>query len=249
VKYLLWFCLIGAAFGQMFPSPGPGWISSGGGGTTAYVKGCTGSNSGVSSIACTPSGNVSVGVIACYGEWDTSRTFSSLAKSSGTATVGSFTGWDTGGAFTVKTSGTNAATMGFAAVTGTGTATITLTVTGGTASVNLMCHNISGTAASPYDAGTLVVQASPGSGTNAVTTGNVTTTVNGDYLFVGTWDVGGNSSSIAAGTGYTLRDQISVGGRTTESQVQTSAGAVAGTFTPTGGTADTWLNGIMAFHP
>lgn len=216
--------------------------------TAAYVKGCFGSNTGVSSIACSITGNVTNGdAIACAAQWtDATATFTSIAKSSGTAAVGGFTQPNT-----VVNSGTAHANQGYALVTGTGTATITLTLSGVAAgNVNIMCHDISGIATgSPLDTSALVNQASPGTGTNGVTTGNVTTTVNGDYLFAWCWDIGGNASSTAAGTGYTLRDTINAGGRRTESQVQSSSGAAAGTFTTTGGGGDTWQVGIMALKP
>lgn len=213
---------------------------------TAYVKGCTGSNGPVSSITCAFTGNVTNGdIIACMGAWDTSRTFTSFSKTSGTSTVSSFTQPNT-----VLTSGTNGAQQGYATVSATGTATITLSVGGGTATVNVICHDISGgNTTTPLDVSTQQNQSSSLSGANAVTSGTVTTTVNGDYLFGWCWDIGGNASSIAAGTGFTIRDQISVGGRTTESEVQSTAGSgTAATFTTTGGTSDTWQNGVMAFQ-
>jgi hypothetical protein len=149
--------------------------------------------------------------------------------------------------------------MGYAQVTGTGTATLTVTVLGGTTNIEIMCNDISGGAtSSPKDAANLVAQSSPGTGANGVTTncssgtncGNVTTTVSGDYLFGATWDIGGNSSTMAAGTNYTLRDHVNVGGQTTESQVQAAASAsTVATGTTTGGGADTWFVGVMAFKP
>jgi hypothetical protein len=199
-------------------------------------------------------------IIACFMTWDTSLTWSSLAKSSGTATVGTFQDWSTGGStLTVVTSTTFGATMGWAQVTGTGTATITNTVAGGTGDLTIICHDISGGAASsPKDAANLVAQNSPGTGSNGVTTncssgtncGNVTTTQNGDYLFGADYDIGGNASSAVAGTNYTLRDNISVGARSTESQIQAASSAsTVATYTTTGGGGDVWFVGVMAFKP
>jgi hypothetical protein len=222
---------------------------------TAYVKGCTGSNGPVSSIACAFSGNVTNGdIIACpLIVWDGSLTWSSLAKSSGTATVGTFQDWSSGGAtLTVISSGAERATMGYALVTGTGTATITNTVTGGTGNLDLICQDISGgVTSSPLDASALVAQSAPGTGTDGVKTSpNQTTTVSGDYLAGGMWDIEGNSSTMAAGTNYTLRDSINAGGRTSESQIQAAASSsTIASGTATGGGADVWFVGLMAFKP
>ena len=219
----------------------------------AYVQGCNGSNGGVSTIACTPSGNVTNGdIIACFGDWDTSLTLSGIAKSSGTATVGTFNDWGAGGTtLTAVISTTFGSTMGYAQVTGTGTATLTLTVTGGTGNLRIICHDISGGAvSSPKDSAILVAQSSPGTGTNGVTTTPAqTTTQNGDYLFGVCYDIGGNASSVAAGTGYTLRDNVSAA-RTTESQIQAASSAsTVATYTTTGGGGDVWFVGVMAFKP
>jgi hypothetical protein len=85
------------------------------------------------------------------------------------------------------------------------------------------------------------------SGTDAITTGNITTTVDNDYLFAAGVILG---ELIAAGTGYTSRavqdGTVFVKSRS-EDRIQTTAGAIAGTFSNTVGA--NWVCGVMAFQP
>jgi len=75
-------------------------------------------------------------------------------------------------------------------------------------------------------------QASPGTGTDAISSGSFTTADNGDLIYCGSYSVSGTSS---AGTGFTLElNNSALNGLvflSTEDEVQSSAGSVSGTFT------------------
>lgn len=114
--------------------------------------------------------------------------------------------------------------------------------------LTLVAHDIRGLAtSSPLDASAMQSQSYPGTGTNAVTSGNITTTQNNDYLF-GVTNNASNDGGFAptAGTGYTLR-AYDENGPQSEDAVQSSAGSVAATFTSTDGGYASYLTGIMAF--
>jgi hypothetical protein len=80
-------------------------------------------------------------------------------------------------------------------------------------------------------------QNTPGTGTNAVTSPSRTTVTNGDLLYGATSNNAGDDTTLTAGTGFTLTGTSSgVSGNTaamlkSEWMVQTTAGAVAATFT------------------
>jgi hypothetical protein len=75
-------------------------------------------------------------------------------------------------------------------------------------------------------------QSNPGTGTDAVTSGNITTTIAGDTIWGSTIITTGGTLP-TKGTGFTLRTQDVAGnwGLTTEDKVQASAGSVAATYT------------------
>jgi hypothetical protein len=114
-------------------------------------------------------------------------------------------------------------------------------------------HEVSGVLTSlPLDknAGQDLIQ--PGTAANAVTSGSVTTTAAGDYIFAGTTDTAAvHASEFAAGTGYTIREQTgsaTAASLATEDQIQAAAAAIAGTFTAAAdGATDTYITFIMAF--
>lgn len=85
-------------------------------------------------------------------------------------------------------------------------------------------------------------QAAPGSGVNAVTSGNVTTTTGGQLIYGSTVDVG--AGGIAPGTGFT--QDLLAAAFLTEHQVQTNGGTIAATFTDTSG-AQANITFIMTF--
>lgn len=100
-----------------------------------------------------------------------------------------------------------------------------------------MVHEVSGCATSgAKDQSALQAQSVPGTGTDAVTSGSVTTTTNGQYIFgAGSNPLNGNAYTV--GTNYTERldpatpnDWVK-----TEDLIQTSAGSIAATFTTADG--------------
>ncbi len=99
-------------------------------------------------------------------------------------------------------------------------------------------HEVSGADTSaPLGVETGQTQQSPGTGANALTSGSVTTTTNGEYIYGVSFndgDLGTGSSDFAPGTGFTERSEhlttteLSLA---SEDQIQTSAGSIAATFT------------------
>ena len=106
------------------------------------------------------------------------------------------------------------------------------------------------------DGHTIQYQTSVGTGTDAVTSGSVTTTVNGDTVVgftINSFFPGGGTggATVSAGTGYTRRSTDATAGdwdATTEDLTQASAGAVAGTFT-VGTASGDWLTAVIALKP
>ncbi len=92
-------------------------------------------------------------------------------------------------------------------------------------------------------------QFGPGSGTDAVSSGNATPTSQPAFLVGGTWDVTGITQQPAAGTGFTLAGRAGNGTLNTmafEYKRITSTSAVAATFTNPGG--DTfWITHAAIF--
>lgn len=83
--------------------------------------------------------------------------------------------------------------------------------------------------------GHLLSDSTPGTGTDAVTSGAITTTADGDLLYAATQDTNATGSqTIAAGTNFVKRNDGGASAATaivTEDQVQATRGAVSGTFT------------------
>lgn len=103
-----------------------------------------------------------------------------------------------------------------------------------------VAHEVSGLASSSSLDGTPIAnrQDAIGTGTDAITCGAITTTVDGDYIFATHWDQFDAGGTISAGTGFTERlDDVTFGGfgvsASTEDQTQTSAGSITATFTHT----------------
>lgn len=98
----------------------------------------------------------------------------------------------------------------------------------------------------PIDGHAMQVQAAPGTGANAITSGNFTTASNGDLIYGCNVDTAGPGDA-NSGTGFT-QDLFLSNGFVTEHKVQSSAGSVAATFTATTGT-DGFITGGMGFKP
>lgn len=108
-------------------------------------------------------------------------------------------------------------------------------------------HEVSGTDTTDSNDGTVAnTQDAPGTGTDAVTSTAVTTTVNGDYIFGASFGVN-VGSQINAGTGFTLREQDAAG-FTTEDRIQASSGSIAATFTNTNA-SEYNISMMMALKP
>lgn len=113
-----------------------------------------------------------------------------------------------------------------------------LTATTNSANVNgafltIIWDEYSGASAvsDPSDGHTGQKQATPGTGTDAVTSGNVTTTVNGDLIYGGTYNTS-TGTLASAGSGFASRTSDTSGAPgITEDKTQTTAGSVASTFT------------------
>ena len=135
-----------------------------------------------------------------------------------------------------------------------GTPTITVNGPGAGGARSVIVHEVSGLATStPLDVQAGAVRITPGAGADALTSGAVTTTTNGQYIFaaaVVTSAFADGTAEYTAGTGYTERVELQVGGQlgiTTEDQVQTSAGSINGTFTADSGAAQTYVAIIATF--
>lgn len=100
-----------------------------------------------------------------------------------------------------------------------------------------------------FDKSALAVQIFPGTGTDAVSSGSVTTTTNGQYIFGASAKCQASGNVLTAGTGFTQRIQQNNSGAASlsESQIQTSAGSIAATFTTS--SDGPYMTGIMTFSP
>jgi hypothetical protein len=101
--------------------------------------------------------------------------------------------------------------------------TFTMTTSSGTYPGILVAEVANIAAVSPLDGHADQYQATPGTGTDALTSGSFTTTANGDFIY----GVCAFGNTIKGGTGFNeLQGQI-----VSEWQIQTTAGAIASTFT------------------
>lgn len=107
----------------------------------------------------------------------------------------------------------------------------------------------SGGASAGIDVRTGQFQTPPGAGTDAITSGSVTTTVNGDLVWSGNNDATGTNAAVA-GTGYTGHNATTNTGTElqTEALTQSTAGAIAGTWTANGHN-DAQVTFVIAFKP
>lgn len=109
---------------------------------------------------------------------------------------------------------------------------ITVTVDGAANPLGAIVEEWSGcfAAADPNDDESANVQASPGTNTDAITSGTITTTVAGDLIWGACRKIGGVGISIpGAGTGFTQGTTAIL--TRTEYQTQAAAGATAATYT------------------
>src|SRR5207249_5561300 len=94
--------------------------------------------------------------------------------------------------------------QGYGVINRAGPCTITANFSGsGTQEVGMLIHEISGVdTLSPLDGHAMQHQFHAGTGTDAVTSGNITTTQVGDYIMGVSFDFADNLS-LTSGTGYT----------------------------------------------
>lgn len=115
----------------------------------------------------------------------------------------------------------------------------------------IVVHEVSGCdTTAPLDQHTAQLQTSPGTGTDAISSGAITPSVDGCYLF-GCSALPEWTSPIAAGTGFTQRQTENDGKPCycTEDKVQTTAASIAATFTGVAGGTTKYLSAIVAFKP
>lgn len=206
------------------------------GGAVAYVqsKSLTSGGSGATNTIAAPalnavtSGNAVVGFVS-WGS-DTTSILTSVTD-------------DKGNTYTIvqRAGSTNSGTQSFASfyllnITNAPTI-ITANFSSSQTYRTIIVHEVSGLSA--LDQSAINVPASlPGTGTDALTSGSVTTTANGEYIVAGVYnpDTDRNLPMYAAGTGYTKREEVGSGtsdfeNMASEDQIQATAGSIAGTFT------------------
>ena len=118
-----------------------------------------------------------------------------------------------------------------------GACTVTVTFTASVGYRSLTVHEVSGLdTTAPLDQHAINTQVAPDIGTDAVTSGSVTTTTNGQYIF-GACHVNNTGAGLTVdpGTGFTGRESIDGGADSapleSEDQIQPTAGSIAATFT------------------
>ncbi len=140
------------------------------------------------------------------------------------------------------------AAMAYGKISTTGSCTVTATGSTGVTYITATVHEISGVDTSIFldnNQHKLSYQVTPSTAANAVTSGSITTTQNGDYIFGATFNESANGGlTITAGTGFTSR-QASPYARS-QDMIQATAGSIAATFTNNLGYAN-FITGIMAF--
>jgi hypothetical protein len=97
---------------------------------------------------------------------------------------------------------------------------------------------------SPGGAGLITLDGHSIAANVTITSGNFTTTNNGDLIFGAL----GCNAATTAGAGFTLLNNLNGGNFDTEWQVQGAAGTIAATFNPSGGNANT-AGFALAFTP
>lgn len=129
------------------------------------------------------------------------------------------------------------ATYYFLNTTG-GACTVTVTFAGAVTFASLQVAEYSGVAtSSALDKTANNSQTDPGTAADAITSGSVTPTTDGQLILGWTSALVVGGSTVSAGSGFTGRINV-FGDILFEDQIQTSAGAIAATFTTTSATAD-----------
>ncbi len=225
------------ALGQGLPFPGPGMVhAAGGAASPTYKQECHGTGASTAVVSCVFGSNITAGsYIACGSKY---------YNGANSITAVADTLLNT---YTLKNNPTAYMSahgaMAVASSPSGGANTVAVTWNGTADELTVNCHEIGGT--SGIDNNQTAMAGGEASGTNATTSGNITTTQNGDYIFAFGTVVG---DTLTAGTSFTLNStQTGTAPSYAEYRIQTSAGAIAGTFTPGG--AAYWVAGVMAFKP
>lgn len=126
-----------------------------------------------------------------------------------------------------------------------GPITFTATISNARTFLSVVADEWSGiTPTSPLDvAGAGQAQNAAGTGTDAITSGSITTVTNGDLIYG--FSVSINSFGLFVGTGFTLHQNVA-STFYTEGLLQTTAGLVAATFT-SGNATDNNITYVLAF--
>lgn len=136
---------------------------------------------------------------------------------------------------TAESGNSGRAAQGYAMTTSGGSCTITFAFSAGLSAVGMLAHEYSGVHADIIDNGGAAHEASDapnlGTGADAYTSGNFTTTTNNCKIFGWLFDVNKNDT-MSPGTGFTGRILTQAGGRgETEDKTLATAGVTAATFT------------------
>lgn len=208
----------------------------------AYVQSCSfSSNLTGTTLSCTLTGVASGAVIAVFGTWDgTSASLVSCTDGTNSYTI----------VQTVQDL-SNAVTDGdcYAKNVSAGTFTVTMTISVTKVFRRMAAIELSGRdLVSPLDCFAGQNQQLPGSGTDAVTSGTCTTTVDGADIVSSVMPTDSTDITMVAGTGFTLRENPTPNSFRAESRTQTIAGSVAGTWSNAEPTTDATTL-MMAFSP
>lgn len=132
-----------------------------------------------------------------------------------------------------------------------GPTVITVTLSAAAGNWIIIAEEWSGVKAAtdPSDGHTQQSQNTPGTTTDAITSGAITTTVNGDLVWGVSADVSSHSVAVSAGTGYTISTtyNASIATITSETKTQSAAGSVAATWTQAAN--DSVINFVVALQP
>lgn len=189
-------------------------------------------------ISTTSSGSVTSGrCVVCFLYWNsTSVTLSSATICGETATT-------LNNPTTIGYNGRSAWMYLASAPNGPCQASITLSDSAGGW---IMCSEVSGANATPVEASTIASVSNPGSGTDAVTSGNISAG-NNNLIIGASVETNSSTDAFSVGTGFTQR--VSVTGGKMATKVQTTAGSVAATFTDTNGGNNVFAVGALAIKP
>lgn len=192
----------------------------------AYVQSVTAAATGATApvLNGVAAGNALYAIVYAYNAAQTGLTVSS----------------SNGGAFTQvgsnTASGVNTASIWKLENVASGTHTVTCTPTPGTLQLGVGLFEVTSTAASTNEGTSGNVQVAPGTTANAITSGNFTTSGNGDLLLTATSEFVNGFTTAVAGSNLTYtslaRQPYGTGGSLLLAYAtQASAGSVAGDFT------------------